>query len=143
MFVEYMTLKDKKEAQTLFDASAKMETSEKDKLYIIKENSKYQAILRIKKFRKKYKEQKWVLNFDEKGVYAKREKTKGYVAEMLLTIISAILFFVFLVMAFINPDRMVIYVWISLVALFTGVFVSWKQLFRPSVALKIFLIRIL
>ena len=138
MFVEYMTLMNKKEAQSLFDASAKMKPSEKEKLYIVKENSEYQAVLKMKK-----KEQKWMLTLDEKGVYAKREMTKGYVAEMLLTIISVVLFAVFLTIAFMKPDSMVIFVWISLVALFTGLFVSWRQLFRPSVALKIFLIRIL
>ena len=138
MFVEYMTLMNKKEAQSLFDASAKMKPSEKEKLYIAKENSGYQAVVKIKK-----KEQKWNLTLDEKGVYAKREMTKGYVAEMLLTIISVVLFTVFLTIAFVKPDSMVIFVWISLVALFTGLFVSWRQLFRPSVALKIFLIRIL
>ena len=138
MFVEYMTLMNKKEAQALFDASAKMKPSEKEKLYIVKEDSKYHAVVKIKK-----KEQKWLLTLGEKGVYAKRETTSGYIAEMLLTILSAILFAVFLAMAFIKPDSMVIFVWISLVALFTGLFVSWRQLFRPSVALKIFLIRIL
>lgn len=138
MFVEYMTLMNKKEAQALFDASAKMKPSEKEKLYIVKENSEYQAVLKMKK-----KEQKWMLTLDEKGVYAKREMTKRYVVEMLLTIISAVLFAVFLAMSFIKPDSMVIFVWISLVALFSGLFVSWRQLFRPSVALKIFLIRIL
>ena len=84
-----------------------------------------------------------MITLDEKGVYAKREMTKRYVVEMLLTIISAVLFAVFLAMSFIKPDSMVIFVWISLVALFSGLFVSWRQLFRPSVALKIFLIRIL
>lgn len=143
MFVEYMTLMNKKEAQSLFDASAKMKPSDKEQLYIVKEDSKYKAVLKMKKFRKKYKEQKWILSLDEKGVYAKREMTKGYVAEMLLTILGAILFVVFLTMAFMKPDSMVIFVWISLVALFTGLFVSWRQLFRPSVALKIFLIRVL
>ena len=138
MFVEYMTLMNKKEAQALFDASAKMKPSEKEKLYIVKENSEYQAVLKMKK-----KEQKWMLTLDEKGVYAKREMTKRYVVEMLLTIISAVLFAVFLAMSFIKPDSMVIFVWISLVALFSGLFVSWRQLFRPTVALKIFLIRIL
>ena len=48
-----MTLKDKNEAQALFDASLKMKPSEKDELYIVKENADYQAILKIKKFRKK------------------------------------------------------------------------------------------
>ena len=138
MFVEYMTLMNKKEAQALFDASAKMEPSEKEKLYIVKDNSEYQAVLKMKK-----KEQKWMITLDEKGVYAKREMTKGYVVEMLLTIVCAVLFAVFLAMSFIKPDSMVIFVWISLVALFLGLFVSWRQLFRPSVALKIFLIRIL
>ena len=138
MFVEYMTLMNKKEAQALFDASAKMKPSEKEKLYIVRENSEYQAVLKMKK-----KEQKWMLTLDEKGVYAKREMTKGYVVEMLLTIVCAVLFAVFLAMSFIKPDSMVIFVWISLVALFSGLFVSWRQLFRPTVALKIFLIRIL
>ena len=49
MFVEYMTLMNKKEAQALFDASAKMKPSEKEKLYIVKENSEYQAVLKMKK----------------------------------------------------------------------------------------------
>ena len=48
------SLKDKKEAQALFDASLKMKPSEKDELYIVKENADYQAILKIKKFRKNY-----------------------------------------------------------------------------------------
>ena len=138
MFVEYMTLKDKKEAQALFDASLKMKPSEKDELYIVKENADYQAILKIKKFRKKYSEQKWFLRFDENGVTAKREMTKTYFFELLITAVSAIFFAVLLAMAFIKSDRMVIYVWLSLIALFVFLLVSWRKLFKPSVVLKIF-----
>ena len=112
MFVEYMTLKDKNEAQALFDASLKMKPSEKDELYIVKENADYQAILKIKKLRKKYSEQKWFLRFDENGVSAKREMTKAYFFELLITVVSVILFAVLLTMAFINSDRMVIYIWL-------------------------------
>ena len=143
MFVEYMTLKDKKEAQALFDASLKMNQSEKDELYIVKEKSDYQAILKIKKSRKKYSEQKWFLRFDENGVSAKREMTKAYFFELFITTVSAILFAVLLTMAFIKADMMVIFVWLSLVALFVFLLVSWRKLFKPSVALKIFLIRVL
>lgn len=143
MFVEYMALKDKKEAQALFDASAKMKPSEKDELYIVKDNSDYHAILKIKKFRKKYSEQKWLLKFDEKGVSAKREMTKAYLFELLVTVISAILFAILLAMAFIWPDIMVFFIWLSLVALFVFLFVTWRKMFKPSVVLKIFLIRIL
>lgn len=143
MFVEYMALKDKKEAQALFDASAKMEPSEKEELYIVKGNLDYQAILKIKKYHKKYSEQKWFLTLDEKGVKAKREMNAAYLVELLITAISAILFVGFMIMAFMKPDMMVIFVWISLIALFVLLFVTWKKFFKPSVALKIFLIRVL
>lgn len=143
MFVEYMAIKDQKEAQALFDASAKMKPSEKDELYIVKENSDYGAILKLKKFNKKYSEQKWVLSLDEKGVSAKREMTKSYLFEILITVISAILFVIFLALAFIKPDMMVVFIWLSMVALFVLLLVSWRKLFKPSVALKIFLIRVL
>lgn len=143
MFVEYMALKDKKEAQVLFDASAKMKPSDKDELYIVIDNSEYQAILKIKKFRKKYSEQKWLLSFDEKGVSAKREMTKAYFLEILVTIISAILFVILLAMAFIRPDMMFFFIWLSMVALFVFLLVSWRKMFKPSVVLKIFLIRVL
>ncbi len=143
MFVEYMAIKDKKEAQALFDASAKMKPSEKDELYIVKENSDYGAVLKLKKFNKKYSEQKWVLSLDEKGVSAKREMTKAYFFELFVTVISAILFVIFLALAFIKPDMMVIFIWLSMVALFVLLLVSWRKLFKPSVALKIFLIRVL
>lgn len=143
MFVEYMALKDKKEAKAMFDASAKMKPSEKDELYIVKENSDYQVILKIKKLRKKYSEQKWLLCLNEKGVSAKREMTKAYIFELLVTVISAILFAVCVAMAFIKPDMMNILLWLSLVALFLFLLVTWRKLFKPSVSLKIFLIRML
>ena len=143
MFVEYMALKDKKEAQALFDASVKLKPTEKDDLYIVKDNSEYQAILKMKKFRKKYSEQKWFLRLDEKGLTAKREMTKAYFFELLVTIISAILFVTLLALAFIKPDMMVIFIWLSMVSLFVLLLVSWRKLFKPSVALKIILIRIL
>ena len=138
-----MTLKNKNEAQALFDASLKMKPSEKDELYIVKENADYQAILKIKKLRKKYSEQKWFLRFDENGVSAKREMTKAYFFELLITVVSVILFAVLLTMAFINSDRMVIYIWLSMVSLFVFLLVSWRKLFKPWVSLKIFLIRVL
>lgn len=143
MFVEYMALKDKKEAQALFDASVKMKSTEKDELYIVKDNMDYQVILKVKKYRKKFNEQRWFLSLNEKGVTAKREMTNAYIFEVFITIVSAILFAVLLTMAFIKPDMMVFFVWISMVALFVFLFVSWRKLFKPSVALKIFLIRVL
>ena len=112
-------------------------------MYIVKENADYQAILKIKKLRKKYSEQKWFLRFDENGVSAKREMTKAYFFELLITVVSVILFAVLLTMAFINSDRMVFYIWLSMVSLFVFLLVSWRKLFKPWVALKIFLIRVL
>ena len=61
MFVEYMALKDKKEAQSLLDASAKLKPTEQDEVYIVKEKEQYQVILKIKKCKKKFKEKKWFL----------------------------------------------------------------------------------
>ena len=143
MFVEYMTIKDKKEADALFDTSAKIKPTEKDELYIVKDKGEYQAVLKIKKLRKKYSEQKWILCLEEKGVKAKREMTTAYVFELLVTIISAILVVLFGIMAFVVSDMMAVLLWIALVFLFVLLFVSWKKLFKPSVSLKIFLIRIL
>ena len=50
MFVEYMTLMNKKEAQALFDASAKMKPSEKEKLYIVKESKDFDKIIKNNRF---------------------------------------------------------------------------------------------
>ncbi len=143
MFVEYMALKDKKEAQSLLDASAKLKPTEQDELYIVKEKEHYQAILKIKKFKKNYREQKWFLYPEEKGIKAKREMTTAYMVELLVTIISAVLCVLFTVFAFVRPDKMAVLLWLALVVLFILLFVSWRKLFKPSVALKIFLIRIL
>lgn len=143
MFVEYMALKDKIEAQSLLDASAKLKPTEQDEVYIVKEKDEYQVILKIKKFKKKYREQKWFLYPEEKGIKAKREMTTSYIVELLVTIISAVLCVLFTAFAFVWPDKMAVLLWLALVALFILLFVSWKKLFKPSVALKIFLIRIL
>lgn len=143
MFVEYMALKDKKEAQTFFDASANLKPAEKDELYIVKEKDEYHAVLKIKKFRKKYSEQKWILHLNDKGIKANRERTTAYILELLVTIISAILSGVLTTMAFVLQDKMAVFLWLSLVGLFVFLFVSWRKLFKPSVSLKIFLIRIL
>ena len=91
MFIEYMAIKDKKEAESIFDASANIKPTEKDELYIVKEKDEYQAIIKIKKIRKRYNEQKWFLSLTEKGVKAKRKMTKTYLIELLVTIISVLL----------------------------------------------------
>lgn len=143
MFVEYMALKDKIEAQSLLDASAKLKPTEQDEVYIVKEKDEYQVILKIKKFKKKYREQKWFLYPEEKGIKAKREMTTSYIVELLVTIISAVLCVLFTAFAFVWADKMAVLLWFALVALFILLFVLWKKLFKPSVALKIFLIRIL
>ena len=143
MFVEYMALKDKKEAQSLLDASAKLKPTEQDEVYIVKEKEQYQFILKIKKFKKKFKEQKWFLYPGENGIKAKREMNAAYIAELIVTIISAILCVMFMAFSFIWPDNMAILIWLALVSFLIFLFVSWRKLFKPSVSLKIFLIRIL
>lgn len=143
MFVEYMALKDKKEAQSLLDASAKMEPAEQDEVYIVKEKDEYQVILKIKNFRKKVREQTWFLYPEEKGMKAKREMNAAYISELLVTVISAILCVMFTAFAFVWTDKPVVWIWFSLVSLLILLVVSWRKLFKPWVALKIFLIRIL
>lgn len=143
MFIEYMAIKDKKEAESIFDASANIKPTEKDELYIVKEKDEYQAIIKIKKFRKRYNEQKWFLSLTEKGVKAKREMTMTYLIELLVTIISILLVIGFGVMAFMKPDMMAVLLWFALVAFLIMLYTTWKRFFKPSVSLKIFLIRII
>lgn len=143
MFVEYMDIKEKKEAITFLDASAKVNPTENDKLYIVKEQEQYQAILRTKKFRKKYSEQKWFLSLRDKGIKAKREMNLAYGLELFVTILGAILGLIFVYLGFVKPDDRMIYLWLSLASLFVSLFVSWWTIFKPWVSLKIFLIRIL
>lgn len=143
MFIEYMAIKDKKEAESVFDASANIKPTEKDELYIVKEKDEYQAIIKIKKFRKRYNEQKWFLSLTEKGVKAKREMTKTYLIELLVTIISVLLVVGFGMLAFMKPDMMAVLLWFALVAFLIFLYTTWKRFFKPSVSLKIFLIRII
>lgn len=143
MFIEYMAIKDKKEAESIFDASANIKPTEKDELYIVKEKNEYNAIIKIKKFRKRYNEQKWFLSLTEKGVKAKREMTMTYLIELLVTIISILLVIGFGVMAFMKPDMMAVLLWFALVAFLIMLYTTWKRFFKPSVSLKIFLIRII
>lgn len=143
MFVEYMALHDKKEAQEIFDLSAKTEPNENEEMYIAKENSEYIAFLKVKKSKGRYFLQKWFLSLEKNGVNAKREMTKTYFLECFLTIISIALFILFLAMGFIKPDDKVVFLWLSMVALLIGLLISWRKLFKPFLAMKIFLIRIL
>ena len=143
MFVEYMAVKDKKEAIAFLDAGAKVKPDEKEDLYIVKEQEQYQVVLKIKKMGKKFSEQRWFLYPCEKGIKAKREMTVKYGIEVFVTCISAILGLIFFMLAFLMPDKMAVFVWLAIVALFAFLLVSWRKLFNPSVALKIFLIRIL
>ena len=143
MFIEYMAIKDKKEAESIFDASANIKPTEKDELYIVKEKDEYQAIIKIKKFRKRFNEQKWFLSLTEKGVKVKREMTMTYLIELLVTIISILLVIGFGVMAFMKPDMMAVLLWFALVAFLIMLYTTWKRFFKPSVSLKIFLIRII
>ena len=143
MFIEYMAIKDKTEAESIFDASANIKPTEKDELYIVKEKDEYQAIIKIKKFRKRFNEQKWFLSLTEKGVKAKREMTMTYLIELLVTIISILLVIGFGVMAFMKTDMMAVLLWFALVAFLIMLYTTWKRFFKPSVSLKIFLIRII
>lgn len=143
MFVEYMDIKEKKEAITFLDASAKVKPAEKDKLYIVKVQEQYRAILRTRKFGKKYSEQKWLLNPCDKGIKAKREMNLAYGLELFITVLGVILGLVFVYLGFCKPDNRMIFLWLSLLYLLVSLFVSWWTIFKPWVSLKIFLIRIL
>lgn len=143
MFIEYMALKDKKEAKEVLDAGVGVKLSEKDEISITKEQSAYQVVLKIKKFRKKFQEQKWDITLEEKGVSAKRVWSKEYCMEIVEVILCGLLCIISTVLAFVIKDMMVILLWIGLVFLFIVLFVTWKKLFRPSVSLKIFLIRLI
>ena len=143
MFVEYMALKDKNEATELLNSSSKLKPEDQGELYIIKDKESYQAIFKMKKIGKKYSVQKWFLYPEEKGMKAKREKSFVYSMELLATTISLVIGILFVAFAFIWPDKMAVFIWLSLVALLIFLFVSWRKLFRPWVSLKIFLIRLL
>lgn len=148
MFVEYMAIKDKKEAEIFFDAVCNMEKpksddAKKEQLYITKENSGYVATLKVKKSRKRYTEEKWTIVPKEKGVVACHNKNKGYIVDLISVILSAIGCVVSTTIGFVVPDLRVFLLWLGLVFLFLFMFLTWKKLFKPSVALKIYLIRLL
>ena len=143
MFIEYMALKDKDEAEKLFDASVGMQLSEKDEIRIAKAQSGYQAVLKIKKFRNKITEQKWDISLEDKGISAKRVWSKEYCMEIIAVILSGLSCMVSTILAFVIKDMMTILLWLGLVFLFCFMFISWKKLFKSSVALKIYLIRMI
>ena len=143
MYVEYMEIKDKKEAEKVFDISANIQPSEKDELYIVKEENEYQAVIKIKRFRKKYREQKWLLCLEDKGIKAKREKTGAFYIEWMINIISVLLIAVFVTVSFFHSQMRVSWLWLAFVAFFIFLYTTWKCFFKPAVSLKIFLIRII
>ena len=143
MYIEYMEIKDKKEAEKVLDISANIQPSEKDELYIVKEENEYQAVIKIKRFRKKYREQKWLLCLEDRGITAKRERTGGFYIEWMINIFSVLLIAVFTTVSFFHSQMRASWLWLAFVAFFIFLYTTWKCFFKPSVSLKIFLIRII
>ncbi len=143
MWIEYMAVRDRAEALELMKACADMKPAEKDEIYIVKEQEDFFAVLKIKKFRKKIKEQKWALKIEDKGIWAERSNKKEEISEWVTTILFVILSLLFIGVSFLFPVWRIAFIWVGVLFLFFFMFFSWKKLFKPSVSLKIFMVRLL
>lgn len=141
MFVEYMAIGSKEEAEQIFDAAAKRKPAETDEIYLVKEQSEYQIVLKSKK--KKAKEQRWSVNLEDKGVRAKRVGSKEYFMEQLAVILSGVVCIVAAFLALFVRAMAVTFIWIGLVFLLLFLFITWRRFFQKSIALKIYLIRMI
>lgn len=141
MFVEYMAITGKEEAEQLFDAAAKMQSVETEEIYIVKEGVSYQVVLKPKK--KKAKEQRWSIILEDKGVRGQRVQTKEFWIEMLVVILCGVFCIVAAMLALFIKTMTVTFIWIALVLLLCFLFISWRRFFQKSVAIKIYLIRML
>lgn len=141
MFVEYMAIGSKEEAVQIFDIASKMKPTENDEIYLVKEQTEYQLVLRTKK--KKVREQRWSISLEDKGVRAKRVLSKEYCVEQMMVIFSGVLGIVAALMAFFINAMAITFLWVGLVFLLIFLFVIWRRFFQKSIALKIYLIRML
>ena len=142
MFVEYMSSKDKGEAKMLLDAGAGMKPSKEDELYITKEQDAYYAVLKIKMPRKAYDEQKWKLCPEEKGLRAKREWSTGYAVDLLVSGILGLACLMAVIFSIIYVTDRLLLLWMGMLFLLMFMLFTWKRMMKPSVALKIYLIRL-
>lgn len=143
MFIEYISSKDKNEAKMLLDSSARIKPSQKDELYIQKEHSEYQVIVKVKMPGKTYDEQKWELICEEKGIRAKRKWSIGYGIDILVSVIFGLACIMAVFFSFVKIDDRVFLLWFGLLFLLMFMLFTWKRMFKPSVSLKIFLIRLI
>lgn len=143
MFIEYMSSKDKSEAKMLLDASAQIKPEDKDELYIEKDKDAYKAVVKVKMPRKTYEEQKFQISIAEKGVRAKREWSAGYGIDLMFSGILGLACLLSVFFSFIQIEDRVFLLWLGLLFLLMFMLYTWKKMFKPSVSLKIFLIRLL
>lgn len=141
MFVEYMSIADKEEAEQIFETAIKMQSAETDEIYIVKEGVSYQVVLKPKK--KKAKEQRWSIILEDKGVSGQRVRTKEYWMDLLAVILSGALCIVAVFLACLIKSMTVTFIWIGLVLLLCFLVITWRRFFQKSVALKIYLIRMI
>ena len=141
MFVEYMSISNKDEAKQIFDVATNVQPDEKNQIYVVKEGKEYYLVLKQKKG--KTEEQKWSVCLEDKGVSAKRVRTKAYRMELLAAILSGMFCIVVSLMALWIKDMAVTFIWMGLVFLLCFLFITWLRFFQKSIAVKIYLIRMI
>lgn len=141
MFVGYSYSVDMNKAEIKLNTKMVNKNLEKDEIYLEKESDGFIAHIRMKRNKKIYDEQKWLLQCKEKGVVAQRLWTKGYLADLLISVIVGFLAIGSIVCSFLMADMRLELILVGMAMILVLLFYTWKKIFTPSVALKIFLIK--
>lgn len=141
MFVGYSYSVDMNRAEIKLNTKAVNKNLEKDEIYLDKESDGFIAHIRMKRKKKIYDEQKWLLKCCEKGVTAKRMRSKGYLVDLLITGIVGLLALASIVFSFVIPESRLEFILVGMALILVLLFYTWKRIFTPEVALKIFLIK--
>lgn len=141
MFVSYSYSVDMNRAEIKLNTKAVNKNLEKDEIYLDRESDGFIAHIRMKRNKKIYDEQKWSLQCKEKGIAAGRMWSKGYLTDLLITVIVGLLVLASIGFSFVMTDIRLELILVGLALILVLLFYIWKRIFTPIVALKIFLIK--
>lgn len=145
MFVEYMAVQNREEAEKLFEMYLKCpkEKTDSEKFKIVSNKEKNGYVFSLKNKKGKKEQHVWNISLKEKGACAKREKTSGYVYSIVWLVLFGLLCAGCMGSAVFFPGLRLFFIWVSLLFFLFFLYVVWVKIFRPGIALKICLIRML
>lgn len=143
MFVEYSSSLDANKAEIRLNTKALNKNADIDQIYLDKEDNGFMVHIRMKRNTKVYDEQKWLLQCGEKGVTVKRLWTRGYFWDLFVSILLGLAVIACVAVSFLKAEVKLELILAAMALLMVVLFYIWKRISTPSIALKIFLIKLL